>query len=612
MADVSKVSFLGSEVNIKDAAARTAMGVTLVDGFVQGKYINTGTSPVAVDTEETSSDLAYVKVSCSAGDRFTLSGTGKSAGRLWAFLDSSNAVITAAGSGATASGLVLTAPADAAMLVVNVRIDGAYTHSLVKGVSPASFPDARATVYPTGNTKDRAADILAALTDYGVCFLAPGDYYIGSTLSMPDDTRIFGAGRKSRLILTGTSDGLMIDCGSGCQIGSLWLHGGKDAAPENLNSSRYAVQVKQANGTDRKALQMSDCWITGFWGAGVVTDTNGFQSLESVQITNCRFSHCGRGVWFKEKGEFGLVSNCTFTDNRYGALLSGGNNYMSNCVLSRNYIGARIYGSGIANNSHGVIADCAIVHNTYRGVEIDTISAGYLLSGCHFARHYKEVQGGTDEVSDSELFTNSPGVTVTGCSFLSAIKLRFSGDNAAANFGGCMFAGSPTTVYTGLARSASFGCRKQNGDPIDLNYPRSLTQYKAIKGAITNSGKWSNVGSDGYESVFIHVAPGSTVHIKTNASATGYFGFMKSYATAVEDEDAAISEVSGYTSVVVATFQLTRDVTVPSDSWYLYVCLKYNNTDRSPAELVIDGYDLLAGEDLLTKNAVALVALLDS
>ena len=98
-------------------------GVTLIDGFQQGKYIQTNLSvgdTIAIGSPQTSANFAYKVVDVSEGDKITLNGTGGNAGRLWAFVNSSNALISNASTNVTASNLVLTAPANAAKLVLNM------------------------------------------------------------------------------------------------------------------------------------------------------------------------------------------------------------------------------------------------------------------------------------------------------------------------------------------------------------------------------------------------------------------------------------------------------------------------------------------------------------
>ena len=89
----------------------------------QKHYITTNQSVGStVDlTEQTagSTQLCYAIVDCSEFDVFMLYGTGGSGGRLWAFIDSSNKMISKANENETANGLMLIAPANSAKLIMN-------------------------------------------------------------------------------------------------------------------------------------------------------------------------------------------------------------------------------------------------------------------------------------------------------------------------------------------------------------------------------------------------------------------------------------------------------------------------------------------------------------
>lgn len=101
--------------------AITGAGVIQFSDPALHQYIKTSTSPVSWDSPSTSAGTAYkwAVVTCVAGDKFTITGHGGSDPRLWAFCDSSKAVLSRSGASATANKLVLTAPTNAAYLIIN-------------------------------------------------------------------------------------------------------------------------------------------------------------------------------------------------------------------------------------------------------------------------------------------------------------------------------------------------------------------------------------------------------------------------------------------------------------------------------------------------------------
>lgn len=92
------------------------------------QYINTNVSEgtaVSWDTPSISSttNIKWAAVECAPGDQFTISGKGGNSDRLWAWLNASKQLIDKSASGATANGLVITAPANAAYLIINSETD---------------------------------------------------------------------------------------------------------------------------------------------------------------------------------------------------------------------------------------------------------------------------------------------------------------------------------------------------------------------------------------------------------------------------------------------------------------------------------------------------------
>lgn len=133
------------------------LGVSLIDGFIGGKYIQTNGdvgSTVAINSPQTSSNFTYAIVNCSVGDKITLNGTGGSAGRLWAFIDSSNAMLSKADANAVASNLILTAPANSAKCVINMNTNSAIGANYV---GTSTIEDDREEVESVAKEVERAA-----------------------------------------------------------------------------------------------------------------------------------------------------------------------------------------------------------------------------------------------------------------------------------------------------------------------------------------------------------------------------------------------------------------------------------------------------------------------
>lgn len=74
-----------------------------------------------------------------------------------------------------------------------------------------------ATLEPTGDQTDRAAEIVALLTKYGECRLGKGDYYI-SPLTMPDSTTLSGRGDATKLRLIEGPGGAAVRMKDRCTV----------------------------------------------------------------------------------------------------------------------------------------------------------------------------------------------------------------------------------------------------------------------------------------------------------------------------------------------------------------------------------------------------------
>lgn len=101
------------------------VGVTMINGYTPSKYIQTGVdvgSTIDISTLRDSPSFCCKVVPVSPGDLITINGIGGSAGRLWAFVDSSNVLLSVASANTTADNRLIAAPANADKLILNVRM----------------------------------------------------------------------------------------------------------------------------------------------------------------------------------------------------------------------------------------------------------------------------------------------------------------------------------------------------------------------------------------------------------------------------------------------------------------------------------------------------------
>ena len=93
-------------------------------GWIDGYYLSMRSGTVALDSRVQNSVWRYAVVPCQEGDQFTVSGSGEQP-ILWGFIDNTEPthnVIMSASAGATEENLIITAPQNAAYLILNNKL----------------------------------------------------------------------------------------------------------------------------------------------------------------------------------------------------------------------------------------------------------------------------------------------------------------------------------------------------------------------------------------------------------------------------------------------------------------------------------------------------------
>lgn len=98
---------------------KSSLGAERITEWIEDYYVVLNTATADPSAPVSSSIYRYAVVNCVPGGTFTISGTGGTAPKLWAFLDNSLNVLSASANDLTAVGEVIEAPAGAAWLVIN-------------------------------------------------------------------------------------------------------------------------------------------------------------------------------------------------------------------------------------------------------------------------------------------------------------------------------------------------------------------------------------------------------------------------------------------------------------------------------------------------------------
>lgn len=92
--------------------------------FVSGYYIFTKKSVgevVDLTPQASATPINYAIIDTAEGEKFTINGTGANTARLWCFVTSANVVVSVSSSNLTGTDLVLTTPATASKLILNIK-----------------------------------------------------------------------------------------------------------------------------------------------------------------------------------------------------------------------------------------------------------------------------------------------------------------------------------------------------------------------------------------------------------------------------------------------------------------------------------------------------------
>ena len=113
-----------SEINQNTQGVIDFLGVAAITSeyFIDNAYITSGAAiGTIIDIYNTTPNENFrcALVECEPGQKFTINGTGTSAARLWAFVDSVGKLLMVAGESTSGKNIVIEAPENAAMVVFN-------------------------------------------------------------------------------------------------------------------------------------------------------------------------------------------------------------------------------------------------------------------------------------------------------------------------------------------------------------------------------------------------------------------------------------------------------------------------------------------------------------
>ena len=127
---------------------------------------------------------------------------------------------------------------------------------------------------------------------------------------------------------------------------------------------------------------IKNCYFTKFLGKSGVYVTQTVGDHNTLTVSNCTFKDNNIGVECAEKGEFvNITNNCKFKGNKQAITISCGNVSVIGNNINNNIVGISLLAG--SNDSHGIIANNNINHNTGYGLYIDGIGSGETISANH-------------------------------------------------------------------------------------------------------------------------------------------------------------------------------------------------------------------------------------
>lgn len=221
-------------------------------------------------------------------------------------------------------------------------------------------------ITPSTDSSDDKRDIIQYhLTTIGRVVLPKGDFYLGSPIQMPENSMIEGAGTATRLIVKHTgSSNFAFKANNECTIANLTLCSDTTLGsnPTTIPTSDYTTGINWS-GSARVRLHVHDCVFHDFDSAGIIGYGSGGATASGMNITNCSFYNCTRGITLTNS-EYNRVTNCRINYCGIGIQNRGGNNNFVNCGFDSNNTNIESTDDDGTNNGHGLIEGCTMNHAT--------------------------------------------------------------------------------------------------------------------------------------------------------------------------------------------------------------------------------------------------------
>lgn len=267
-------------------------------------------------------------------------------------------------------------------------------------------------LFPTGDTTDRSADIIAKLTNYGVCYFATGDFYVAHEITMLSNTSLIGMGSKTKLHLA--YNGNLIKMHDYCTITNMQLIGQETDIPYEsfTKGDRVGIYI-DGDATDfdtqtytRNFGLISNVIIKNFNGSGIKCHRTG-GSLNGLEVNNTYILRCHTGIDIDVFSEMNSFSNVSTRFCNIGCVMQAGNNAFNGCTFASCLTLIQVDNTEAhINSDHSTFTGCVIIHagpnNTGKLLNIKYATGALIFTGC--TMYHGEV-----------IIEHSVGVVISNC-----------------------------------------------------------------------------------------------------------------------------------------------------------------------------------------------------
>lgn len=126
-----------------------------------------------------------------------------------------------------------------------------------------------------------------------------------------------------------------------------------------------------------------NCRFYNFNCAGVLMRDTGTATYHNLAVSDCFFGKNNVGIYIYKNSEYNKITNCCFSQNYFGMINRGGNNYISNCGFDSGNTGMHFDSFVGSNDGHGCISNCSFNHNTGYCISLNQTER-MLITNCYF------------------------------------------------------------------------------------------------------------------------------------------------------------------------------------------------------------------------------------